>query len=433
MRLWAKVWVLLILGYCLFGRSFAYLGVPQLKLFIGEAVLAGFFLFRPRATLGRWASWLLRPRPGGLFALAWSLVAFFLYGAFQVFRGLGRGHDPLLALQNFVFNAYPLYLFLGVAVGLRFPDLLPRVVRWLAWLSGLYGVLYLLVLSRLGLSLPWAPEVPLFGQPGGYVLALLGLLVFEPHFGKVWPLFLLNLLVLLGVQVRSQWLAFAVALTIWALLRRKMPRLVALGALFFLLFVFLYISDLRLPAPEPRGGELSARGLIARVIAPFDPDRAAKLIGEEAYSFAGTITGWRIPWWASIWEAVHEDEATALLGLGYGYPLWELFPVIPEGIRTPHNAFFYSLGYSGWVGVLLFLLFLGTLLLALLKASRLSATGEFAFCMAFGLWASGLVGNFFETPFGAIPFYLMAGFGLAPLLRGYAHLRAPHLLPTARR
>lgn len=399
------------------------MGIPQLKLFVGEAVLAAFLAFRPWAVLGRWVYWLSNARAGALFPLAWSLLAFLVYGLFQAFVGLVRGHEALLALQNLVFNVYPLYLFLGVYVGLRFPSLLPRALRWLAWLNGVYGLLYLLFLSRLEAHLPWAPDVPLFGQPGGSAVALLGLLVFEPRPGRVWYLFLLNLLVLLGVQVRGEWLAFALALTAWALVRGKMVRLALIGALFSFLFGVLYISDLRLPAPEQRGGELSARGIVARVIAPFNPDLAANLVGEEAYSFAGTITGWRIPWWIRIWETVHRDSATALLGLGYGFPLWSLYEAIPEGVRTPHNAFFYSIGYTGWLGVFLFFTFLWALLWALYKASRVSLVGEFAFVVSLGQVGAASFGNFFETPFGAIPFYLMAGYGLATLVKVYASFK----------
>lgn len=433
MRLWPRLWVFLFLGYNLMGRTFAYIGIPQLKLFLGEAVLAGFLALRPGAVLGRWAYWLSQPRMGALFLLAWSLQAFFVYGIFEAFAGLARGHEALLILQNLVFNVYPLYLFFGIYAGLRFPSLLPRALRWLAWLNGIYGLLYLSLLSRLEAHLPWAPDVPLFGQPGGSAVALLGLLVFEPRPGRVWYLFLLNLLVLFGVQVRGEWLAFALALTVWALVRGRMVRLALIGALLVFFFGALYAFDLRLPAPEHRGGELSARGIVARVIAPFNPDLAANLVGEEAYSFAGTITGWRVPWWVRIWETVHQDFATALLGLGYGFPLWSLYEAIPEGIRTPHNAFFYSLGYTGWLGVFLFFAFIGALMWALYKASRMSLVGEFAFVVSLGQVGSGLFGNFFETPFGAIPFYLVAGYSLATLIRFYASYKDSHPLPTTGR
>jgi hypothetical protein len=120
MAIWPRPWAFLVLGYGLFGRSFAYLGVPGLKLFIGEVVLAAFVLMRGGWVLGTWSLWLLRRGTQGL--LGWSLLLFVLYGLFQVLYGLFLGHDTLLVLQNFVFNLYPLYLFLGLFVGRSHPS-----------------------------------------------------------------------------------------------------------------------------------------------------------------------------------------------------------------------------------------------------------------------------------------------------------------------
>jgi hypothetical protein len=433
MAIWPRFWAFLVLGYGLFGRSFAYLGVPGLKLFIGEVVLAAFVLMRGGRVLGTWSGWLLRGGIQGL--LGWSLLLFVSYGVFQVFYGLFLGHDTLLVLQNFVFNLYPLYLFLGLFVGRSHPLLLRAVLAWFAWANAVYGLSYLFFLNRLGLNLPWAPDVPLFGQPASSALAILGLLALEKPSLRTGLLVLLNLVVLLGIQVRGEWLALGVGLLLWALLLKKVGRLAFAGLVFLFLFSVLYAADVRVPAPQHRGGELSVRGVVARVLAPLNPEAAAALVGEEAYSMAGTITGWRIPWWQRIFEEVHRQETTVLLGLGYGFPLWDLYEVIPEGIRTPHNAFFYALGYGGWVGVGVFFLFLGALGLFLWRNWK--ATAHPAAALGFILWASlsssALFGNFFESPFGAIPYYLLTGYGLAFSGYRYADSQTPHPLPATRR
>lgn len=93
-------------------------------------------------------------------------------------------------------------------------------------------------------------------------------------------------------------------------------------------------------------------------------------------------------------------------------------------LRTPHNIFFYALGYGGWIGVALFFLLQVSLARLLLRAYRV--TGQ-----PFGLvfWAMSLslafFGNFFETPFGAIPFYLLTGLAIAPVLLGRREADAP--------
>jgi len=433
MRIWAKAWVFLVLGYRLFGRSFAYLGIPGLKLFIGEVVLGAFLLAQVRRILGIWASWLLQ---GGKESfLGWSLLVFLCYGFFQTLHGLLRGHDPLLTLQNLVFNLYPLYLFLGLIVARRYPFLLRRTLWWFAWLNAIYGISYLFLLNRLGLYLPWAPEVPLFGQPASSVVAILALLTLEKPSLRQGVLLLLNFVVLLGVQVRGEWLALGVGLLLWTLLMGRVGRLALVGLVVFLLFTILYVGDVRFPAPEHRGGEVSVRGVVARVLAPLNPETAAELIGEEAYSMAGTIRGWRIPWWVAIWEEVHRQDVSLLLGLGYGFPLWSLYYAIPEGIRTPHNVFFYALGYGGWVGVAIFFTFFVSLGALLWRNFRL--TGSSVPGLSFILWAalssSAFFGNFFETPFGAIPFYLLTGYGLAFSKSRDAHPYAPHPLPATGR
>jgi len=111
------------------------------------------------------------------------------------------------------------------------------------------------------------------------------------------------------------------------------------------------------------------------------------------------------------------------LGYGYGFPLGDLVPYL-EGqfIRTPHNTFFYALGYTGWIGVALFSLFQIQIFRLLWKAYR--ADGK-----PFGIiyWVSMMTfGMFFplgETPYGAIPFYLVIGWCASPLLfrQEYSH------------
>ncbi len=413
MRIWASLWAFLLLGYGLFGRAFAYVGVPALKVFIGELALGCFLLVRGGRVISTWRAWLLGG--GGWTRLGWSLVLFLIYGLFQVSRGIAVGHEPLVAFQNLVFNAYPLYIFLGFQVAHSRPTLLRRAISWLAWLNALYGIAYLLELNRFNLYFPWAPDVTVFGQPVATDLVIIGLLTLEKPSLKLGLIILINLVVILGIQVRGEWLSLAIGLLVWALLLKRVGRLALVSVVAFLLFASLHAADVRVPGPRHRGGELSARGVVARALALFNPEAAAELIGEEAYRFAGAVTGWRFPWWSQIISAVHSDLTTTFFGLGYGYPLWRLFWAIPEGVRTPHNVFLYALGYGGWIGVGLFLFFLSSLGATLYRcwlfAKKPEAALGFILCIALSFAA--LFGNLFEAPFGAIPFYLLAGFGLA--------------------
>ena len=51
---WEKVAVFLIVGYLCATRSFAYLGLPWISLYVGEMTLAAFLLFGPKTKQGPW-------------------------------------------------------------------------------------------------------------------------------------------------------------------------------------------------------------------------------------------------------------------------------------------------------------------------------------------------------------------------------------------
>jgi hypothetical protein len=179
----------------------------------------------------------------------------------------------------------------------------------------------------------------------------------------------------------------------------------------------MFLAHVNLPSPKGRGGRISVDDFVARGVAPLSKGLAAELAPPRAVQqFSGTAN-WRLVWWAAIWHAVHANAARALFGFGYGYPIGDLNPFISPGefIQTPHNDFFYSLAFSGWIGVVLFALFQWELL-CLLRRSY-SVTGQPFGLMCWGaLLTISMFGDFFEGPMGAIPFYLLIGAALAPAL-----------------
>ncbi len=425
---WAKFALLLVVGYLSMGRSFAYLGLPWYSLYVSEMALAAFLLSGPTTKQGRWVSIALRLRR--LKRLKWLLLLFLFYGGFEALRGMLTGYPAFTAARDTAFNYYPLFLFLGIWAGLRDGDFLRRVVRALAWWNGCYGIGYVLFLNRL----PWtmlgtagaASTVPVFSQPLGSAIALLGLLAFEPKLRRVWHLLALNGVVTLSVQARAEWVAFAVGLLVFAWCTKRVRHVVIAGALLVVLLGVMYVANVDLPTPEGRGGRISADYLVARAVAPFDRDLAASLSAKEAVEqFAGTAD-WRLVWWDAIWWQVHGSASSALLGFGYGYPIGDLNPFIEPGefIRTPHNDFLYALGFSGWLGVVLFLLLQVELGRRLLQAYRATGLPFGLMCWA-ALLADSMFGDFFEAPMGAIPFYLLVGIALAPGLLSASVAQVP--------
>ncbi len=410
---WAYVIGFLLLGYLSMGRSFAYLGIPPLRIFIGEMVLGAFLFQHPRAIVGKWAGALMSASP--LSGLAWAIYLFVGYGIFQLLRGIILGYPPLTAIQCFVFNIYPLYFFIGLWIGHQHTWFLDKIIYLLAWWNSIYGVAYILALSHLPWTIPGvALEVELFGLPGGTAVAILGLLSFERKLARSWLLLLTNAFVLLGLQVRAEWLGFLASLLLWGWLSKRLGLMLKGISIIIILIGVGYATDFSLPSPKSRGGEISVREIFARAIAPLNPEMASKYTrNTEAY--AGTAT-WRMNWWRAIWDSVHQNETNILLGHGYGFHLGGLGPYqIAEDTRTPHNVFLYALAYGGWIGVIIFITLQLFLVRLLWIAYRLTKQ---PFGIAF--WVLSLFmasfGNFFETPFGAIPFYLLIGLAIAPAL-----------------
>jgi len=349
-------------------------------------------------------------------SLSVTYALFFGFGILQVLHGIWMGNPPLVALRDFAFNYYPIYFFLGLLAGVTRPDLLPRLIRCFAWFNGIYGVLFLLYLNRVSWFIPGIGDettpIPIFGQPIYSFVALLGLLAYEKNLWRVSHLLFLNAFVMLGMQIRTEWLAFGIGVLVWGVITKQGKRLLHAGVIGAALLGMMYVTDFKLPSPEGRAeGDISVRQLADRGMAVFRADlsdeSAAAGVG-EADSQEATFV-WRTVWWLAIWNSALEDGHAAVLGHGYGFPLGDLVPYLAgQFIRTPHNEFFFALGYTGWIGVALFFAFEVGILRLLWKVNR--TTGEpFGVPFWVAMMAYGMFFPLGESPYGAIPFYLITG------------------------
>jgi hypothetical protein len=416
---WAKFALFLIAGYLSMGRAFAYIGLPWLNIYIGEIALGLFLLFGPMTNKGRWLQVVQRAKR--LQRFKWLLVLFLCDGAFEALHGILSGYPAFTATRDTAFNYYPLFLSLGIWAGLRDKNFLRHLVRPLAWWNGCYGLVYILVLTRMPWTMPGTENVgsvvPVFSEPLGSAISLLGLLTFERELRKVWHLLVLNVIVMLWVQMRAEWVGFLVGLLILGWCTKRIKQVAVAGALFAALFGFMSLTNLNLQSPEGRGGEISVNDILARAVAPVSKNLAGQLAPPGAVvGYVGTAS-WRLVWWARIWNEVHASTSSALIGFGYGYPMGDLNPYIEPGyfIQTPHSDFFYALGYSGWIGVMIFFSLQAELLRLLVKSYQISGKPFGLMCWA-ALLAMSMFGDFFEAPMGAIPFYLLVGAGLSPIL-----------------
>ncbi len=409
---WARLACFLIFGYLSMGRSFGYLGIPAAGLFIGEISLGAFVLIGSRYWLEFLRSMLTRR--SRVNNVLWAGTLFLVYGVSLTVRGILLGRSPITCAESFVFNYYPLFLLFGLALGVNQAIRVDRLALLLAWVTGLYGLLYSVVLNHFqDMTIPGS-NVPVFGQTSAG-LSILAIIVFETNLSRAWVPLLLNFTVFACIQVRGEWLGFFAALTLWTILERKFA-LVAKSVFPLVALAGLACArTLGRPPPAGRGGEASVRGVIGRAIAPLDPDLASQYV-ENADDFAGTVQ-WRQDWWKEIWNSVNETPETFVFGHAYGYDIASLVDYIESGsLRTPHNIFFYCLCYGGWLGVAFFAFFMYQIFRALWAAYH--EYGEiFGLIVFVSSIVTGCFGDFFEAPYGAIPFYLIVGLSLAPLMR----------------
>ncbi len=285
--------------------------------------------------------------------------------------------------------------------GRSLSQLLLKYVQVFAVCFCVYAPAYFLFLHNVELAMPGSDGVSVFGQAGNGGFIILGLLCLDPRPGRFWLPMAMGAMVFLAAQVRAEWVGMGLALLIWGLLSRSMT----------------FLLDVTLPSPAERGGAISSGEIVARGISAVSPDLAKDLTGSENTGFyRGTVT-WRERWWRAIWANSQENYSNLLIGPGYGFMLRDLVNYLKDSgaIRTPHSVFFYALGYSGWIGVLLFMGLQAACGALMCRAYRLTR-------QSFGItvWASALLGAFFgnvlETPPGAIPFYLTLGLVAGPTL-----------------
>ena len=132
----------------------------------------------------------------------------------------------------------------------------------------------------------------------------------------------------------------------------------------------------------------------------------------------GTVY-WRTHWWAAIRNEVSTDYKTTIFGPGYALFPW-LFDLAGrdtemEGTRSPHSIFYFTLGYSGFVGVAIFFWLEISVILLLWRVYKVTGA---TFGLIFFIYTliGAFFGNSIETPQGAIPLYLFCGMAIGPML-----------------
>lgn len=422
-----SVLLFLVVGYVIFNRTFGYLGIPQLNLFVGEVALAAGLLLLPAslpATIGKFAA----RHP----LLTAALVVWFAFGLVQVLRGVSAGYGVIEAFRHSAFHYYLLYLPLGLLAGSArgAPERVYGALRAIIWLCAIYGLLSLGLLYRFTyLVLPGTnallfPQIAWNGS-SPTVIAILALVYLRQRLGfsppAYWTLLAANVAVLLGIQVRQDYVILGVAAAVWAILSKR-DRLRPAGRIALTVTALVgtaWVADFQVPSAR---GTIGARYVIARVLASISPSAADRVAGADAErtaDIASANVSWRVRWWVAIREHVSSSPGLLLLGEGYGYALRQLVDYVEEDVWTSHSVLYDTLGRLGLAGVALFALTFALILAAVLRVARADPEHAPFRLMILAYGAGFYVGahfyNSFGAPFGAIPLWIMLGLALSPL------------------
>jgi hypothetical protein len=395
--------------------------------FVGKAsvyvVLAvgGLLIFSARILWDPWYLALTR-RNDPLAGVAWALLVSLLYGIAEVIYGVSsQGYPLFTASQILIFNICPVYLFLGIWVGKRHPGIVRKYIRYMAWLTVIYAPIWFIFLKHLNLTLTGVlpgTGLEVLADPGSGSLTLMGLLALERTLAPFWLPIVVLICLTIGYQERSDWVSLGACLLVWGKITGRISRVLGIAGSIFGVLLIASLLDLKLPPLPGRGGELSARGTFARMAGSVSPELASEFGADAATArFEYGTVSWRKHWWAAIRSEVSKKYSSMIFGLGYGYPLGRLNStgVEKEGVRSPHNIFYFTLAYSGIVGFAIFVWLAVSVLFLLWRVH--TVTGD-TFGLLYFIYTliGAFFGNLIETPQAAIPLYLVLGMLVGPML-----------------
>ena len=414
---------LALLGYALFGRGFAYWGIPP--IYVGEIVLGlGIIQLIRAGTLGKLASvptmWLL----GGLIALAVVRMVPYI-GTY----GMSAPRDAMQII-------YGLYALIVAALLVERPerirDFIRRYQLFIKVMLACIWIIYLIykVANSSIPSLPWVDGNVLVFQPkgGDIMVHMAGITVFlMVGLMRRYPLVVAGLVLNAGIIVvsnRGGMVAYFAALAVGFLLRPPEARI---GRLAYAFAFFLVLGLIVGPVFQIQDGRRQIS------VEQFWTNIQSVLGRSESDSLEGTKE-WRLDWWETIYDYTVRGEYF-WTGKGFGVNLAtdDGFAVDPQ-LRSPHNGHMTILARMGVPGALLWILLQLTWFAMVLrawwrareaKASRWMAV--FAVLVAYwiAMHLNAAFDVYFEGPMGGIWFWTVFGVGIGAV---YIYRYSPHVL-----
>jgi hypothetical protein len=402
-----------LLGYAVDGRGFAYIGVPP--LFIGEiTLLAG--LVAVASTRG-WERVLDLPQILLVLAMmAWGVVRTVPYlGQYQI--------DALRDAMLYGYATFAIIVAaLIVAEPTRLVTLLTRYRKFACIFLAAIPIVSLVY--RFGSQdvphWPWA-GVPMIEEKEGDVLVhLSGVLAFwvaglgeDVH--PLWVVLLTLNVAMMGVIDRAGLLAFCAAAAICTIHKPLHGMLWKLIAAVLAAVLVLWVSNVHIAVPGGKGREIS-----------FDQFKTnfLSMTSDTGADGLDSTKEWRLEWWKSI---IHYTVRGKYFwtGKGFGVNLADDdgFQVLADNsLRAPHSGHLDMLARAGVPGFVLWVVVQLSWLASVINAYVVSRRcreerwqGVFLFLLA--LWTAFVINAsfdvFLEGPMGGIWFWTVFGVGAA--------------------
>jgi hypothetical protein len=412
---------IVLLGYALLGKGFAYLGFPP--LYVGEiALLAGIAIFvRSGAWIGSFAT-----IPGLV------LVAAMIWVVIRTVPFLGvHGID---ALRDAVIVLYGGFTFIVIALVLEDARRIETVVRY-------YGV-FLLSFPAIPLAFwltrYWGDYLPKYGPnvpiveigasavgthlAGAAVFVLIG----YRKVSWLWIATWVGTLAMIAATNRGATIAMLVAVVFAILMLGKLR--VMLAAIAAGLAIFAAVLALEAAFVEySEVADSADRPVSAHQIF----ENATSIVGESGLQTEGTKR-WRLDWWDVILnDTLHGPNFWTGRGFGLNLAVADGFvetgdPSNPRPLtRSPHNAHMTILARGGVPGIVLWSLVLlswGAMMLRAMFVARFHGHKQWAdlflwvFCYATAIAINATFDVALEGPMQGIWFWCLIGFGIGSVM-----------------
>jgi O-Antigen ligase len=421
-----------LLGYAMVGKGFAYLGIAP--VYIGEiAFLTGIAIFwRTRCFAG-----VLTTLPALLLA---ATMAWVLLRTLPFIDAYG-----IDALRDSVIVMYGGFAFIVTALLLEDGRRVNKIVHYYGVFVNIYvpAIPFIFIAGRyMGESFPKIPgtEVPLLQlHPTDLAVHLAGATVFAlvglRKVTRLWLVFLLAGLVMVGAVARGPMLAEVLPITAATLLLGKWRQLALTFLAGLVVFSLAYaVEPVFFDYVEARSSDersISTRQLVENVLS---------ITGQGGEQTEGTKE-WRLQWWDMIvGNTIFGPNFWT--GRGFGLNIADADGFRTEHnqapLRSPHNVQMTMLARAGVPGVTLWLgavlSWLGMMMHAMRTALRCGQTEWAGLFLFLGCYVGSIIINasfdpVLEGPMQGVWFWSLIGFGIGSVMVYRSqHMTSPNLV-----